>query len=88
MLTDNARYHHFKGIEAYLETLGNINILYLPKYCSDLNPIELLWRFLKANVTHNTFFAIFDELVQNVVAFLDSLKLDHHKIRKLCPVIG
>ena len=71
-----------------MENLGNINILYLPKYCSELNPIELLWRHLKANISNNTLFAIFDELVQKAVAFLDDLKSHAGKIRKLCPFIA
>ena len=87
IIADNAKYHHFKGINEYLEGLKNIEFLYLPAYCSELNAIEHLWKNLRANVTHNTTFNNFGELLQQVNAYLSSIKEDKGILRKLCAYI-
>jgi transposase len=47
VLLDNSSVHHAKLV---VETLSacNINVLYLPPYSPDLNPIELMWAYVKA----------------------------------------
>ena len=52
-----------KGINEYLKELKNIEFLYLPSYCSELNAIEHLWKNIRAAVTHNTLFDQFTELL-------------------------
>lgn len=87
IIADNAKYHHFKGINKYLEGLKNIEFLYLPAYCSELNAIEHLWKNIRANVTHNTLFDKFTELLNQVDIYLNSLKEDKGRLRKLCAYI-
>lgn len=87
IIADNAKYHHFKGINEYLEGLKNIELLYLPAYCSELNAIEHLWKSLRSNVTHNTLFSSFTEMIQQVETYLNSLKEDKGALRKLCGYI-
>lgn len=84
MIADNARYHHFKGIDDFLEGIENISFLYLPPYCSELNAIEHLWRNLRQAVIHNTVFEVFSQLIQQVKSHLDALNLDKGKLKKLC----
>lgn len=87
IIADNAKYHHFKGINEYLEELKNIEFLYLPAYCSELNAIEHLWKNLRNNVTHNTLFNNFTELLNQVTSHLSTLKEDKVTLRKLCGYI-
>lgn len=84
MIADNARYHHFKGIDDFLKGIENISFLYLPPYCSELNAIEHLWRNLRQAVIHNTVFEVFSQLIQQVKSHLDALNLDKGKLKKLC----
>lgn len=87
IIADNAKYHHFKGIDEYLEGLKNIEFLYLPAYCSELNAIEHLWKNLRNGVTHNTTFNSFTELLEKVKSHLRMLKEDKGIVRKLCSYI-
>ena len=87
IISDNAKYHHFKGISEYLEGLKNIQFLYLPAYCSELNAIEHLWKSLRTNVTHNTLFNSFAEMLKQVSSYLASLNEDKGILRKLCGYI-
>jgi len=88
LLEDNATYHHFKGIaEWLLESVDNISIIYFPSHCSDLNAIELLWKDTRTNVSHNTLFDLFDNLVSSLRGYLNNLKLFPNKLMRLCPFI-
>ena len=87
IIADNAKYHHFKGIDEYLEGLKNIEFLYLPPYCSELNAIEHLWKNVRTNVTHNTLFNSFTEMLKQISSYLASLKEDKGALRKLCGYI-
>lgn len=87
IIADNARYYHFKGINEYLEGLKNIEFLYLPPYCSQLNAIEHLWKNIRSNVTHNTLFNSFSELLHQISSYLDSIKEDKAILKKLCAYI-
>jgi hypothetical protein len=43
---DNARYHHAKLVQAWLERPEcRIKLHFVPAYCLHLNPIERLWGF-------------------------------------------
>ena len=88
LLADNASYHHFKGIDAWMaENVPNISITYFPSYCSDLNSAELLWKDTRTNVSHNTLFDTFDALVSSLKNFFADLKDQPRKLMKLCPFI-
>lgn len=88
MLADNATYHHFKGIENWLQdNVPNISFMYFPSYCSDLNSAELLWKDTRTNVTHNTLFDTFTLLISALKDFISDLKHQSHKVAKLCPFI-
>ena len=43
----NLRTHHVKAVREVLEGKG-MNVLYLPPYSPDLNPIEKMWSKMKA----------------------------------------
>lgn len=88
LIEDNATYHHFKGIDEWLpQNTPNISIMYLPSHCSDLNSIELLWKDTRTNVSHNTLFNSFSDLVSNLRRYFSELKLLPQKLRRLCPLI-
>ena len=63
-------YTHFGGdIDTILkEANGRLVFLYLPTYSPWLNPIEMLWRSMRYNVTHCELFITIDDLE---AAFLD-----------------
>ena len=49
LVLDNARIHTGGTIER-LATGAGCRVLYLPPYSPDLNPIELIWSFVKRQV--------------------------------------
>jgi transposase len=85
MPLDNAKYHHFKGIDGWwAENIPNITRMYLPSYCSDLNSIEHLWKDTRSAVTHNTLFDFFNDLISALKNHIANLKLFPENLSKLC----
>jgi putative transposase len=55
---DNANTHEDDEVEAVLRAAaGRLVLLYLPTYSPWLNPIEMLWRHFRREVTHCELFA-------------------------------
>jgi transposase len=55
LVLDNVRYHHAKLLNGFLQRNEKLEILYLPPYSPDLNPIERAWWFMRKSITHNRF---------------------------------
>lgn len=67
VILDNARYHHARDLRPWLKTNRNhIELLFLPPYCPDLNPIERVWKLARRLCTHNQYFKSLENLI-NVV---------------------
>lgn len=69
MIVDNAKTHKAK---ISLEEAGklNIDLLYLPPYSPDLNPIEFEWKDMKKELAK---FLSFDEVVRNAKSIAEML---------------
>ena len=50
---------------------GRLVLLYLPTYSPWLNPIEMLWRHFRREVTHGELFASLDALIKAAHAFFE-----------------
>ncbi|MGH3570151.1 MAG: IS630 family transposase [Pseudonocardia sp.] len=73
---DNARYRHtalVRSIAAY----HRIELLYLPPYSPNLNPIERVWKFVKADALANRWRADFAAFRAAIDATLDQLHTTH-----------
>jgi len=67
LVMDNASYHRSRlsqAILAYFETRSVT--VWLPPYCSDLNPIERFWRHLKEQACANRLFKSISEILDSV----------------------
>jgi putative transposase len=54
LVLDNVKFHHAKQLEAILERhKDKIELIFLPPYSPDLNPIERVWWLMRKKVTHN-----------------------------------
>lgn len=67
LVLDNASYHHRAEAEAMLAFFEDDGLIacWLPPYCSDLNPIERFWEYLKAFACANKLFPAVSALVDS-----------------------
>ena len=65
LVMDNASYHKSASALAALSLFENrVTIIWLPPYCSDLNPIERFWRYLKDKACANKLQDNIEEVVK------------------------
>ncbi|AQQ55521.1 IS630 family transposase (plasmid) [Planococcus lenghuensis] len=71
MVLDNARIHHAKLIQPFLDEHRNrLELVFLPPYSPQLNLMEGVWKWLKAAVIHNVFFGSARKIKLAVRTFL------------------
>lgn len=69
---DNSNTHEDDEVEAVVRAAaGRLILLYLPTYSPWLNPIEMLWRHFRREVTHGELFESVKALLQAAQDFFD-----------------
>lgn len=73
---DNANTHEDEEVEVEVEAVvraaaGRLILLYLPTYSPWLNPIEMLWRHYRRDVTHCELFESVNNLVEATLDFFE-----------------
>ena len=70
---DNANTHQDDEVEAVVRgAAGRLVLLYLPTYSPWLNPIEMLWRYFRREVTHCELFESIKALIKATHDFFES----------------
>ena len=81
---DNASTHEGDEVEAVLRgAAGRLVLLYLPTYSPWLNPIEMLWRQYRREVTHCELFESIDALLEATREFSDRMNRTPERIRSI-----
>ena len=56
LVVDNVRYHHAKRLKLILEKYNQrVELVYLPAYSPDLNPVERIWWYMRKKISHNRY---------------------------------
>ncbi len=77
---DNADTHQDDEVEAVVRAAaGRLVLLYLPTYSPWLNPIEMLWRHFRREVTHCELFASVRALLAAAADFFARHNREPHK---------
>lgn len=53
VVLDRAMIHRARSVQTFLEAHPRLNLEYLPGYAPELNPIELVWAYVKKHVLGN-----------------------------------
>ncbi len=81
LITDNYQIHKTKAVkELERKYFGRFIQVYLPTYSPHLNPIEMLWRYVRRLVTHNYKFASLVAVMEAVASVLEALSSQANKI--------
>jgi transposase len=78
LILDGASWHKAKG----LNIPKNIELIYLPPYSPELNPVERLWEYVKAHTLKNKLYTSLLTLEQAVCDFMANLSSDI--IKQIC----
>lgn len=78
---DNVSTHQDQEVEAIVRAAaGHLVLLYLPTYSPWLNPIEMLWRHFRREVTHCELFGSVKALLEAAQAFFDRYNMTPTKV--------
>lgn len=78
---DNFSAHQDDEVEAVIrEAAGRLVLLYLPTYSPWLNPIEMLWRHFRREVTHCELFETVKVLIAATKDFFDRYNKTPEKV--------
>jgi len=78
LVMDNARYQHCKAVIERAAAIG-VELIFLPTYSPNLNLIERLWKFVKAEVLNAAYLSSFDDFTETIDACLQSSHTIHKK---------
>ena len=82
LIMDGAGWHKSKN----LIIPKNIQIILLPPYCPELNPVERLWKYVKDNIIKNKVFKTLKNLEDEVCDFVANLRSED--VANVCNVLG
>ena len=80
VFVDNARYHHAKILQPWLDSPERkVKLRFLPAYAPHLNPIERLWGIMHKWVTHNRHYPTFNQFTEAILGFFRKTLPDNWK---------
>jgi transposase len=85
MILDNVRYHHAKLLKSFLDkNKGRIELIFLPPYSPDLNPMERIWWYMRKKITHNRFIHTLRERIAWFWQMFSRFMNENELCRNLC----
>ncbi len=88
MVLDNVPYHHAKRLKPVLERYKHrIELVYLPPYSPDLNPIERVWWYMRKKITHNRYVKSLEERIANFDNFIEEFMFENQTGKNLAKLI-
>lgn len=85
LVLDNAKWHKAKLVKEFQEiNKDRLELIFLPPYSPDLNPIELLWKISKKAIVHNCFYPTMDLLVGSIENFFETMATMPEKVMQTC----
>ena len=82
MILDNARYNRSPVVMAKAKAC-NIELIYLPAYCPNLNLIERLWKFFKKIVVQNKYYEKFENFEKAIIQFFENIQKYKGELKSL-----
>ncbi len=81
MIMDGAGWHSSND----LKVPGNIEIIYLPPYSPELNPVERMWLYIKQRTIKNKIYDTIEALEEVICGFLSS-SINEAILKSVCRV--
>ena len=91
LVIDNAPWHKkayrlvcIENREEYSDIREKIELIRLPAYSPDLNPIEQVWRKTRREMTHNRYYKNAGELESSLDEYFKKFRKENQELRTLC----
>ena len=85
LILDNAKYHHANIIRDYA-FITRIDLLFLPPYSPELNPIERVWKLTKKHAIHNRYFQLLGDMKSTLLGEFNKYFKPNNELKRLCVI--
>jgi hypothetical protein len=87
VVVDNARWHHAKALNEWLDNhKDHLCLDFLPPYSPELNAVERVWKLTRTICTHNRYFPNLEDLVATVAIQLGKWRKPNTILHRLCAI--
>ncbi len=86
VVVDNVRFHHAKLLKKWLIGKPQLEIVYLPPYSPDLNPIERAWWYMRKKITHNRYVNSLDERITMFWEMFSHYQIPNQELLTVCEI--
>ena len=88
IICDNARYHHAKLHKTWRDKSSKqFELMYLPPYSPELNPIERVWKLTRRMAVHNRYFPSLQSVADAIESVFNTWSSSNDTLYKLCAII-
>lgn len=86
IVVDNVRFHHAKLLKKWLLTHPKLELVYLPPYSPELNPIERAWWYMRKKITHNRYVQSMDDRLIAFWKMFSHFQKPNSELVKVCEI--
>lgn len=86
MVVDNVRFHHAKLLKKWLLNHPKLEIIYLPPYSPELNPIERAWWYMRKKITHNRYVLSMEDRLVAFWKMFSHFQKPNKELMKVCEI--
>lgn len=86
MVLDNVRFHHAKKLKIWLTNHPKLELVYLPPYSPELNPIERAWWYMRKKITHNRYVQTMSQRIAAFWKMFSHFQKPNQELLKVCEI--
>lgn len=87
LVLDNVRYHHAKLLKKWIQSKPKLELVYLPPYSPELNPIERAWWYMRKKITHNRYVQTMKERKAAFWKMFSHFQKPNEELKRVCGII-
>lgn len=84
LVVDNVPFHHARLLSAWLAAHPQLELIYLPPYSPELNPVERAWWYMRKRITHNRYLESMDERIIAFWKMFSHFQKPNEELKKIC----
>jgi transposase len=86
MVVDNVRFHHAILLKQWLQKHNRIELVYLPPYSPELNPVERAWWYMRKKITHNRWLKSMEERKEAFWKMFSKFRIPNSELVQVCVI--
>jgi transposase len=84
VVVDNVRFHHSIKLKEWLVTRPKLELVYLPPYSPELNPIERAWWYMRKRITHNRYLHTLEDRIASFWKMFSHFQKPNEELLRVC----